>query len=86
MYRESLLGIPDQASIFEDWTHIFHILGTRKQISPKDPQGSVGLSANIDDMGILFQIICNCYSEVFDTFNIFQNCTFKSVRSLDFMC
>ena len=30
-------------------------------------------------MGFTFQIICNRYTEVFDTFNIFQVCTLKGV-------
>ena len=28
--------------------------------------------ANIDDMSIPFQIICNCYTEVFDVFSVFR--------------
>ena len=44
---------------------------------------SSGLSANIDEMGIPFQIIRNRHTEVFDTFNIFQYCTLNGVGSLN---
>ena len=37
---------------------------------------TIGFSANIADMGIPFQIICNCYTKVFDIIHIFENCTF----------
>ena len=58
---------------------------TKIQISPEEHNGSVALNANIDDMGISFQIIRNRYTEVFDTFNIFQYDNLKGVRSLNFM-
>ena len=38
-------------------------------------QGPVSLSANIANICIPSQIICNCYSKVFDVFNILKDCT-----------
>ena len=39
-------------------------------------QVSIGFSANNADMRIPFQMICNCYTKVFDIIHIFENCTF----------
>ena len=62
---------------------VFLILGTGKQILHQE--STVGLSANIADMWIPFQSICNCYTEVSVAFNSFQYCTFKVVRRLDYI-
>ena len=64
---------------------VFLILGSGKQILHQESKGNVGLSANIADMWIPFQSICNCYTEVSVAFNSFQYCTFKVVRRLDYI-
>ena len=56
-------------------------LGDMKTIS----QEYKGSSANIDDMGIPFHIICNCYTEFCDTFNISQYCRPTLNGVLDFL-
>ena len=76
------MGVPDRASILKDWTHhtfiscFLHILGAGEKRSPQNTKCSIGFSANIADMRIPFQIICNCYTKVFDIIHIFENCTF----------
>ena len=75
--------------MFQEWMHqsfkscSFHILGTKEQVSPQESKDFVGLSANIV-IGIPFQIICNCYTEIFDTFSIFQ-LFLNGIGSLDFI-
>ena len=65
-----------------DWTHhtfisyFLHILGAGEKSSPQETKCSTGFSANIADMRIPFQIICNCYTKVFDIIHIFENRTF----------
>ena len=65
-------GVPDRASILQDWTHhtfiscFLHILGTGEKSSRQETKCSIGFSANIADMRIPFQIICNCHTKVFD--------------------
>ena len=39
------------------------------------------LSTYIGDMSVPFQIICNSYTKIFDTF---QDCALKGISSLDF--
>ena len=34
--------------------------------APQETKGSISFSANIADMRTPFQIICNCYTKVFD--------------------
>ena len=76
------MRVPDGASILQDWTHhnfiscFLHILGAGEKSSPQETKCSIGFSANIADMRIPFQIICNCYTKVFDIIHIFENCTF----------
>ena len=66
------MGFPDRASILQDWTyHTFiscflHILGAGEKSSPQETKCSIGFSANIADMRIPFQIICNCYTKVLE--------------------
>ena len=65
-------GVPDRASILQDWTHhtfiscFLHISGAGEKSSPQETKCSIGFSINIADMRIPFQIICNCYTTVFD--------------------
>ena len=56
--------------------HCLHILGAGEKSLPQETKCSIGFSANIADMRIPFQIICNCYTKVFDIIHIFENCTF----------
>ena len=50
---------------------------TRPDPSWEELKGYVCCGAKIADMRIRFQIIYNCYTEVFDVFfNIFKNCCF----------
>ena len=66
------MGVPDRASILQDWTHhtfiscFLHILGAGEKSSPQETKCSIGFSASIADMRIPFQIICNCYTKVFE--------------------
>ena len=46
-----------------------HLGGRKKELA-----GTISFSANIADVRIPFQIICNCNTEVFDVINIFENC------------
>ena len=68
MYRDTILifHIPslDAPVIYK---LLLSYLGTRKQISSEESKGFffVGFSANIDNMGIPFQIICNCLCLIF---------------------
>ena len=50
----------------------FQILGTGEKSSPQETKGSISFTANIVDMCIPFQIICNCYTKVFDIIKIFR--------------
>ena len=49
------------------------------QVSPKETKGSVSLCANIANICFPSQILCNCYSKVFNFVNILKNCTILSV-------
>ena len=75
------MGVPDRASILQDWTHhtfiscFLHSLGAGEKSSPQETKCSIGFSANIADMRIPFQIICNCYTKVFAIIHFFENCT-----------
>ena len=50
------MGVPDRASILQDWTHhtfiscFLHILGAGEKSSPQETKCSIGFSANIADM------------------------------------
>ena len=50
------MGVPDRASILEDWTHhtfvscFLHILGAEEKSSPHETKCSIRFSANIADM------------------------------------
>ena len=52
------------------------VFGGGEKSSPQETKGSISFSANITDMRIPSQIICNCYTKVFDIIHIFGNCTF----------
>ena len=56
------------AASFTSW-------GAGEKSSPQESKGSVGFSANIADMRIPSQITCSCFTEVFDVFNIYKDCT-----------
>ena len=50
----------------------FYLLGPGIQVSSQESKGPVSLNANIAYMCIPSQIICNCHSKLFDTFNVFE--------------
>ena len=58
-------GIPNRTTIFQDWAHqsficrLFYLLWTRVKISSQEAKGPISLSANIADMCIPSQIICD---------------------------
>ena len=58
-------GVPNRTTIFQDWAHqsficcLFYLLWTRVKISSQEAKGSISLSANIADMCIPSQIICD---------------------------
>ena len=66
------MGVLDRASILQDWTHhtfiscFLHILGAGEKGSPQETKCSIGFGANIADMRIPSQIICNCYLQEID--------------------
>ena len=61
------------------------MLDARKQISSQESKSSIGFGTHISDMCIPFQITSNGYTQVFDAFNIFKDCTFLEIRNLDFV-
>ena len=69
------MRILDLAPILKDLMHhtfkscLFYILGTGEKSSPQETKGSISFSSNIADVRIPFQIICNCYTKVFDIIN-----------------
>ena len=83
-------GVPDRASILQDWTHhtfiscFLHILGAGEKSLPQETKCSIGFSANIADMRIPFQIICNCYTKVFDIIHIFRELYLLRYRKPEF--
>ena len=58
-------GVPNRTAIFQDRAHqsficcLFHLLWTSVNISSQEAKGPVSLSANIADMCIPSQIICD---------------------------
>ena len=58
-------GVPNRTSVFQDWAHqsficcLFYLLWTRIKISSQEAKGPISLSANIADMCIPLQIICD---------------------------
>ena len=50
----------------------FTFLRAREQISSQESKSSIGLGTHISNMRVLLQITSNCYTEVFDAFNLFQ--------------
>ena len=70
------MRVPNCASILKDWLHhtfiscFFHILRARKQILSQESKSSIGLGTHISNMRVPFQITCNCYTDVYDAFNI----------------
>ena len=63
--------VPNRIVILQDWAHqsfiscFFYFLGQEYKFRLRNP-------VNIAYMCISFQVICNCYSKVFDAFNIFE--------------
>ena len=58
-------GVPNRTAIFQDWAHqsficwLFYLLWTSVKISSQEANGPISLSANIVDMCIPSQIICD---------------------------
>ena len=58
-------GVLNRTTIFQDWAHqsficcLFYLLWTRVKISSQEAKGSISLSANIADMCIPSQLICD---------------------------
>ena len=61
----------------------FHILVAGEKSSPQETKGSVSLSANIADMRIPSKITCNCYTNVFDINQHFQEPHLLRYRKLE---
>ena len=85
------IRVPDRASILQGWMHhtfisyFLHILGAGEKSLPQETKASISFSANIADMRIPFQIICNCCTKVFYIIHIFENCTLLGIGSLNFI-
>ena len=71
-------GVPNRTIIFQDWEHqsflccLFYLLWTRVKISSQEAKGPISLSANIADMWIPSQIICDSDPKILDAFDIFE--------------
>ena len=52
---------------------------------PQESKGSVSLSADIAYMYIPSQITCNCYSKVFNAFNVFKVSSLQGIWSMDLL-
>ena len=58
-------GVPNRTTIFQDWAHqsficcLFYLLWTRVKILSQEAKGPISFSANIADMCIPSQIICD---------------------------
>ena len=77
-------GVPNRTTIFQDGAHqsfiycLFYLLWTRVKISSQEAKGPIGLSANIADMCIPSQIICDSDPKILDVFDIFEDRSLQS--------
>ena len=63
-WAEMVMGRNDPESTHHTFISCFlHILGAGEKSSPQETKCSIGFIANIADMRIPFQIICNCYTK-----------------------
>ena len=72
-------GVPNRTTILQDWAHqsficcLFYLLWTSVKISSQEAKGPISLSANIADMCIPSQIICNSNPKILDAFDVFED-------------
>ena len=72
-------GVPNRTTIFQDWAHqsficcLFYLLWTKVKILSQETKGPISLSANIADMCIPSQIICDSDPKILDAFDIFED-------------
>ena len=72
-------GVPNRTTILQDWAHqsficcLFYFVWTISKISSQEAKGPISLSANIADMCIPSQIICDSDPKVLDAFYIFED-------------
>ena len=72
-------GVPNRTSIFQDWARqsniccLFYFLWARVKISSQEAKSPISLSANIVDMCIPSQIICDSDLKILDAFDIFED-------------
>ena len=75
--------VSNRITIFQDWAHesficcLFYLLWTRVKISSQEAKGPISLSANMY-MCISSQIIWDSDPRILDTFDIFEDLSFKS--------
>ena len=84
-------GVPNRTAIFQDWwvlqsfiCCLFYLLWTSVKISSQEAKGLINLSANIADMCILLQIICDSDPKILDTFDVFKVCSLQCIWSMYF--
>ena len=81
--------VPNRTTIFQDWAHqsficcLFYRLWTCVKISSQEAKGPIRLSANIADMCITSQIICDSDPKILDAFDIFEDRSLYSIWSTD---
>ena len=82
-------GVPNRTTIFQDWSHqsficcLFYLFWTSVKISSQEAKGPIILSANIADMCIPSQIICDSDPKILDAFDIFEDRSLWSIWSMD---
>ena len=82
-------GVPNRTAILQDWTHqsfiycLFYILWTSLNISYQEAKGPMSLNANLINVCIASQIICDSDAKTLDTFYIFEHHFRQSIWSMD---
>ena len=72
-------GVTNKTTIFQDWARqsficcLFYLLWTGVKISSQEAKGPFSLSANIADMCISSQIICDSDPKILDAFDVFKD-------------
>ena len=72
-------GVPNRTTIFQNWTHqsfmccLFYLLWTSIKNLSQETKGPISLSANIADMCIPSQIICDSDTNLRDSFDSFED-------------
>ena len=85
-------GIPTRTAIFHDCAHqsfiycLFYLLWISIKIVSQEAKGPISFSANIADMCIPSQIICDGDPKICDTFDIFEVRSLQSIWSMDLCC